>query len=411
MTALITADPEKLYQYVYTLQGIRNPITNQSGLDCAADMLADWMDTIGLSVREQVFYLHGWEKPFRNIEGSLGSVDGQPAAVLMAHYDTVEISPGANDNAAGCAVLLEVSRILGQMDDPVPVYFVAATLEESKSNPLIYGRERQSAIARGVMTLQGCYTSWEHARWKTIVDERAIEIYESGESQGKGYQTALEEYGSQLTPAMRQHIEDIIPLYENISVQTSIGLRSRIGSHCWVREALRTNKKIAYNITVDEPGIYSDEPFSQGRLGKYGFEIFTHRFGLDECNRVGNFIFMATNYNSHRIGEVFSEYCQRSEVHLPYGWVDVPFTFNQIAKKLPQGLGSDHAAFWQANIPAMFLFDSSTARDPWVHTQADTIDHIDFDRLAQFTQALAATVADIRLLGGEIDERKDRHEI
>jgi Zn-dependent M28 family amino/carboxypeptidase len=60
------------------------------------------------------------------------------------------------------------------------------------------------------------------------------------------------------------------------------------------------------------------------------------------------------------------------------------------------GLNSDHAPFWQAGIPALFIFDSSNARSQFVHTPADTIDKIDFDRLADIAQVLAATVADER---------------
>ena len=208
----------------------------------------------------------------------------------------------------------------------------------------------------------------------------------------------MEELNSELTPELRRHIIDIIPLYEGITVQTSIGRRSRIGSHRWLQAALAEEKQIAYNITVDEPGIYSDAPFSQGLLGAFGFDVFTHRYGLDEDNRVGNFVFIATNHNSGAIGQVFSGHCRSPEINLPYGWVDVPLTFTQIAQSLPQGLGSDHAAFWQADIPAMFLFDSSTARDPWVHTPADTIDKVNFDRLACFTHAVTATIADLGLV-------------
>jgi acetylornithine deacetylase/succinyl-diaminopimelate desuccinylase-like protein len=40
-----------------------------------------------------------------------GTGDGD-AVLLMAHYDTVPTTPGANDNAAAVAALLEVGRVL-----------------------------------------------------------------------------------------------------------------------------------------------------------------------------------------------------------------------------------------------------------------------------------------------------------
>lgn len=49
----------------------------------------------------------------RNIVGELkGSDPALPAVLLMAHYDTVPLSPGAGDDTAGVAVALEVARAL-----------------------------------------------------------------------------------------------------------------------------------------------------------------------------------------------------------------------------------------------------------------------------------------------------------
>ncbi|MFZ1742347.1 MAG: M20/M25/M40 family metallo-hydrolase, partial [Pontixanthobacter sp.] len=49
----------------------------------------------------------------RNIIGELkGSDPALPAVVLMAHYDTAPLSPGAGDDTAGVSVALEVARAL-----------------------------------------------------------------------------------------------------------------------------------------------------------------------------------------------------------------------------------------------------------------------------------------------------------
>lgn len=50
--------------------------------------------------------------------------------VLGAHYDTVTNSPGANDNASGTAVLLELARILAQHVRPETFQFIAFDGEE-----------------------------------------------------------------------------------------------------------------------------------------------------------------------------------------------------------------------------------------------------------------------------------------
>jgi len=52
-------------------------------------------------------------------EGLLGPADARRALLLCAHYDTVPGSPGAGDDALGCAVVLEVARALLASGEPV----------------------------------------------------------------------------------------------------------------------------------------------------------------------------------------------------------------------------------------------------------------------------------------------------
>ncbi len=61
-------------------------------------------------------------------------VAGEPAAggyyVLGAHFDTVAGTPGADDNASGVAVLLEVARLARSFQPPRPWTFIGFTCEE-----------------------------------------------------------------------------------------------------------------------------------------------------------------------------------------------------------------------------------------------------------------------------------------
>ena len=56
--------------------------------------------------------------------------------LVGAHYDTVVGSPGANDNASGVAVLLEVARVLADKPARLPVVFVGFGAEEGRPGPL-----------------------------------------------------------------------------------------------------------------------------------------------------------------------------------------------------------------------------------------------------------------------------------
>ena len=67
----------------------------------------------------------GWTPQLQLFEGGANIIaqrqgtDSEAGAVLVAaHYDTVEVSPGADDNATGVAVVLEVARLLGSRSTP-----------------------------------------------------------------------------------------------------------------------------------------------------------------------------------------------------------------------------------------------------------------------------------------------------
>ncbi|MEG4840534.1 M28 family peptidase [Microcoleus sp. B9-D4] len=55
---------------------------------------------------------------------------GLPPIVIGAHYDTVPGSPGADDNATGVAVLLELARDIASAPLKYPVQLVAFDMEE-----------------------------------------------------------------------------------------------------------------------------------------------------------------------------------------------------------------------------------------------------------------------------------------
>lgn len=53
-----------------------------------------------------------------------------PVVVFSAHYDSVEQSPGANDNGTGTSGLLELARILARVETPFELRFAAVGAEE-----------------------------------------------------------------------------------------------------------------------------------------------------------------------------------------------------------------------------------------------------------------------------------------
>lgn len=80
----------------------------------------------------------GWQPEVQAFAGGVNVVarrsgtDSESSAILLAaHYDTVESSPGADDNATGVATVLETARLLGQTATPRPLELVLFDREEA----------------------------------------------------------------------------------------------------------------------------------------------------------------------------------------------------------------------------------------------------------------------------------------
>jgi len=67
---------------------------------------------------------------FRNITAEVPGVSQKKGLVIGAHYDTIDSTPGADDNASGIAGVLELARLFAAAKPSVPLRFVAFALEE-----------------------------------------------------------------------------------------------------------------------------------------------------------------------------------------------------------------------------------------------------------------------------------------
>jgi len=96
-------------QYLSETVGERN-LSRADSLDVAADYIRNSLEQAGYSVAEQSYSIQNHR--VRNLETKLvGSESGGRTIVVGAHYDSVQDSPGANDNASGVAAVLELARL------------------------------------------------------------------------------------------------------------------------------------------------------------------------------------------------------------------------------------------------------------------------------------------------------------
>lgn len=124
----IEVDRKRLCRTVEKIVGERSPFTGRRHLAAVEDFVQDEFRNCGLVVESEFFTYAG--SSYRNIIGRLGGRNEDPPIVLGAHIDAVEGTPGADDNASGVAVLLEVARILSQMNIQPSILFCAFNLEE-----------------------------------------------------------------------------------------------------------------------------------------------------------------------------------------------------------------------------------------------------------------------------------------
>lgn len=108
----------------------RHPRTSSVALRETASYLSQQFTRCGLVVTTHRF--DACEQTYDNVIGTMPAANHAPAAplILAAHYDTVEGSPGADDNASALAVLLEVANRVKKTALARPVQFIAFCLEE-----------------------------------------------------------------------------------------------------------------------------------------------------------------------------------------------------------------------------------------------------------------------------------------
>jgi len=140
----------RLRAHVEALIGERHPISSPDHLRQAEAYLVEEFGRLGLTISAHSFEAFGGS--YRNVIATLpaavspvqhsvhplhlaeqrvpGVQRPLPPLLIAAHYDTVPGSPGADDNASGLAVMLEVARRLSAVPLSRPVRFIGFCLEE-----------------------------------------------------------------------------------------------------------------------------------------------------------------------------------------------------------------------------------------------------------------------------------------
>lgn len=129
------------------LEGERHPDFSPGSLREAEEYVARRTEDLGYGVELRSFAYGG--RDHRNVVARRPGADpDRPGVLVGAHLDTVPGTPGADDNASGVAVLLEVARLLAGEPTRAPLELVGFNLEEPQGGTYRIGSRRFAADAR-----------------------------------------------------------------------------------------------------------------------------------------------------------------------------------------------------------------------------------------------------------------------
>src|SRR5574337_329066 len=130
------------------LVGPRDPFDGYTGMEAAADVIAETFRGFGLQTIEERFRCE--RRWYRNLIASHPGSSRNGQVLMVAHYDSVPNSPGADDNASGVAGLLEVAGALVCHQFKHDLVFVAFALEEYGNPGSLYYVERAKACGASI---------------------------------------------------------------------------------------------------------------------------------------------------------------------------------------------------------------------------------------------------------------------
>jgi Zn-dependent M28 family amino/carboxypeptidase len=150
---------------------------------------------------------------------------------------------------------------------------------------------------------------------------------------------------------------------------------SQMGSWVYARRCRELGEKVMAMASLETIGYYCDEPGSQ----EYPTPI-----GLLYPS-TGNFIaFVGNTRYGWLVRQVVAAF-RRNEPFPSEGGV--------LPESIPNIGFSDHWSFWQGGYPALMVTDTANFRYPYYHTSEDTVDKIDFERMARVFRGLKGVVA------------------
>jgi hypothetical protein len=128
-------DHEAVMDHVRALAveiGLRN--SGGDGDERASKYIAGRIERLGWTVERRPFPLPQGGESWNVVGTPPGFDETKPYLIVGGHYDSLN-GPGANDNATGVGVAMEISRTVDAKPGPLPVVFIGFGAEERQPTP------------------------------------------------------------------------------------------------------------------------------------------------------------------------------------------------------------------------------------------------------------------------------------
>lgn len=150
-----------------------------------------------------------------------------------------------------------------------------------------------------------------------------------------------------------------------------------MGSSVYARRCRNRGENVVAMLSLETIGYYDDTPSSQKYPPPLG--IF--------YPSAGNFVAFVGNFASRDLVRRVVGAFRKAE--------QFPSEGGAFPALVPRIGDSDHASFWKEGYPALMVTDTANFRYPYYHTPEDTIDKIDFERLARVVRGLGKVIEEL----------------
>lgn len=173
--------------------------------------------------------------------------------------------------------------------------------------------------------------------------------------------------------------------------EESVGLGGTYGSWKYTQSEIPAWETLEGVLNFEMIGYYDNTPNSQSI--PTGFELlYAEQVAELEADSFrGNFIVSAGDIESNMLVDNFDSLAFEYVPDLKVTSLVVPLN-GTVAPDLRR---SDHANFWDINVPALIITDGANLRNPHYHSPADTLGLLNFTFMSQVVKAAVATVASL----------------